>query len=499
MEFIRGVDREQIILFPESVEEYIDDNSVARVIDAYINSLDLEALGFSRTQTKETGRPPYDPKDILRLYVYGYMNRIRSSRRLEAESKRNLEVLWLLRKLRPDHKTIANFRRENPKALKQVFVAFVKLCVKLGLYGKELAGIDGSKFKAVNSKGRNFTGEKLKKLIKRIEEHIECYLKELETTDEVEDKVEKEKSAQEIGEIIKGLKERKELYDGYSKELEKNGESQKSLTDSASRLMKANGKMDVCYNIQTAVDSKYKLIAEFEVTNEANDLNQLTPMAIKTQEILGAEALEVTADCGYDSSKDIAMAIQQGIEVHVAGTDYDICIPASEGEGSEITSHSNGKCVYIKERNIAVCPMGKVLMPKYYDKNNGRATYYNTHACKECTCRCTEQKRGHQYKVTMKVQEYTKEYNDKNLFLRQVHIKPDKDKYAQRKSLCEHPFGTIKRSMDAGYCLMKGKDKVRGEFSLIFLAYNMKRVINILGTRKLIESIRKIASTAICT
>src|SRR5215469_2728454 len=192
MEFISGEVREQIMLFPESIEEYVEENSTVRVIDAYINSLDLFELGFTRFEPKETGRPAYNPKDLLKLYIYGYMNRIRSSRRLETESKRNLEVLWLLRKLTPDHKTIANFRKENPKALKNVFRAFVKLCMKMELYGKELAAIDGSKFKAVNSKNNNFTKDKLKDRLKRIDAKIDEYLKELEKTDCEEDIIEKE-------------------------------------------------------------------------------------------------------------------------------------------------------------------------------------------------------------------------------------------------------------------------------------------------------------------
>jgi transposase len=496
VDFISGEDREQVILFPASIDEYVEENNPVRVIDAYINSLDLAGLGFDRTSPKETGRPPYDPKDILKLYVYGYMNRIRSSRRLETESKRNLELFWLLRKLSPDHKTISRFRQINFKALKNVFRDFVKLCEKLNLYGKELVAIDGSKFKAVNSKGLNFTKDKLKKRIKRIDENIDEYLKELNKTDMVEDTSEKEKTAQEIKEIINGLEERKELYIGYTKELEESGETQKSLTDSDSRLMLSNGKLDVCYNVQTAVDSKHKLIAEFEVTNEANDLNQLSPMALSAKEILDAQTLSVTADCGYDSARDIAEALQEDIQVHVAGTDYDICIPAAEGEENEITSHRNGKSVYIKERNIAVCPMGKVLFPNYYDKNNGRAAYKNPQACKLCACRCTKQEYGHTYKVTMKAEDFSKEYNAEGVRVRQVHIKPDKDKYAQRKSLSEHPFGTIKRSMDSGYCLLRGKEKVRGEFSLIFLAYNIKRVINIIGSKKLRDFISERACMA---
>ena len=496
MEFKSGEDREQTILFPESIDEYVEEDSTARVIDVYIKNLDLDCLGFTRSKPKETGRPPYDPKDILKLYVYGYMNKIRSSRRLESESKRNLEVIWLLCKLSPDHKTIANFRRDNSIALKNVFRDFVRLCMKLGLYGKELVAIDGSKFKAVNSKDRNFSKDKLKDRLKRIDEKIDKYLKELDETDREEDGVEKGKSAGEIKRIIKDLTERKENYQGYADELDESGEKQKSLTDSDSRLMMANGKMDVCYNVQTAVDAENKLIVEFEVTNNANDKNQITPMAAKVKEIMEVEAITATADKGYASASDIAAAIQIGVEPHIAGTDYDICIPATGGEKKEITSHINGKCVYVKERNIAVCPMGNVLYPGYYKKSNGEAVFRNAQACKTCTCRCTTETRDFRYQVTMDASDFTTDYNDKELAVKQVHIKPSEEIYKQRKSLSEHPFGTVKRAMDGGYCLTKGKRKVSCEFSLIFLAYNLKRVINILGSRKLIKLMAHLAFPA---
>jgi transposase len=496
MEFIRGEDRRQTIFFPDSIDDYIDENSAARVIDAFVDSLDLSELKFSRYEPNETGRPPYDPKDMLKLYVYGYMNRVRSSRRLETESKRNLEVIWLLQKLTPDHKTIANFRKDNKKSLKNVFRSFSELCVKLDLYGKELAAVDGSKFKAVNSKERNFTQEKLKDRLERIDEKIEEYMTELENTDRKEDAVAQEKTAAEISGIIKNLQERKETYRQMAEEMEKTGETQISLTDPESRLMPMNGKMDVCYNVQTAVDAKHKLIVDFEVTNNANDMNQLTPMAEKVMETLEVEKIAVTADKGYNSASDIAAAALMGVDVHVAGADVQICIPAQEGEQAEITSHENGKCVYIKERNIAVCPMGKVLYPQFYKGSKGEAVFSNSAACKECGCRCTKEARAFRYQFVMKESEFSKDYRDEGLAVKQVRIKAKKEIVAQRKCIVEHPFGTIKRSMDAGYCLLKGKVKVTAEFSLIFLAYNIKRVINILGGKKLIEYMTNTACQA---
>jgi hypothetical protein len=266
----------------------------------------------------------YDPKDLLKLYLYGYMNRIHSSRRLETESNRNLELLWLLGKLSSDHKTIAEFRRQNGETLKQVFKGFVKLCVKLGLYGKELVAIDGSKFKAVNSKDRNYTEGKLKERIQQLEKKIEEYLAEVGVADREEAEAGQEKSVEEIRSIVKELEERKERYQGYDEELEESGESQKSLTDGDSRLMLAKGKIDVCYNVQTAVDGKHKLIVAFEVTYDGNDKNHLTPVAMEAGENMEAEGLRVVTDRGYDSVRDIVAGMEAGMDIHVAETDYDI-------------------------------------------------------------------------------------------------------------------------------------------------------------------------------
>jgi transposase len=488
MEFISGEDRGQAILLPESVEEYVDDNNSVRVIEAYIDSLDLEGLCFSKSAPNGNGRPMYDPKDLLKLYVYGYMNRIRSSRRLEREAWRNMEAIWLMRKLRPDHKTIARFRRDNSAALKNVFRDFVRLCLGLGLYGRELAAVDGSKFKAVNSRKRNFTKRQIQDRITKTTEKIEKYLGEMEKNDAAEDAAGGEKTKAEIAGIIGSLKGRKERYQAYAAELEETGEKQKSLTDPESRLMTTNSaKMDVCYNVQTAVDAKNKLIVDFEVTNQGNDKNFITPMATSAKELMETETLTVVTDAGYESIQDILAAMGEGVNVHVAGTDFDICVPAAAGEQSEVTGHHNGRCSYVADRNIALCPMGKVLYPVSHKKRKGGlGVYYNYQACMQCACKCTKDARGRfQYQVPMAASDFSKEYNDQGLAVKQIRIKPDPAIVKQRKSIVEHPFGTVKRAMDAGYCLTKGLRNVGGEFSLTFLAYNIKRAINIMGVRKL--------------
>jgi hypothetical protein len=319
-------------------------------------------------------------------------------------------------------------------------------------------------------------------------------MQELDNNDIAENATGSKKTGAEIVQIINNLKKYQERYQGYADELEQTGEKQKSLTDPDSRLMTTNStKMDVCYNVQTAVDAKNKLIVEFEVTNQGNDKNFITPMAMSAQEILGTDRLTTVVDAGYESIGDIISVMDKGIDVHVAGTDFDICVPAKEGEEAEISSHHKGRCSYIPERNIALCPMGNVLYPVYHTmhKQKGpRGVFHNYQACAQCTCKCTTDARHRfKYQIPMEKKDFSKEYNEQGLAVKQIRIRPDKEIVKQRKSIVEHPFGTIKRAMDAGYCLTKRLKNVSGEFSLTFLAYNLKRVINILGCKRLIENI----------
>jgi hypothetical protein len=361
--------------------------------------------------------------------------------------------------------------------------------MKLNLYGKELVAIDGSKFKAANSKDRNFADKKLQERIARIDRRIEEYLKELEDSDWRENVVAGEKSAEEIAQIVIELSKRKERYQSYADELTQTEEIQKSLTDPDSRLMMANGKADVCYNVQSAVDEKNKLIVDFDVTNNAIDKNLLGKMASKSKEMLEMDELTVVADAGYDSATDIADCIENKIVPHIAsttGNDIQICIETDEMEASEIESFTNGRCVYNAKRNIAICPMGQILYPSCYKKRARAAIFYNGRACSKCTCKCTIAKQKC-FEIVMKKSEFSKIYNDENLHVKQITVSADKEILKRRKCIVEHPFGTIKRSMDAGYCLTKGLKNVSGEFSLTFLSYNLKRVINIMGVKKMIE------------
>ncbi len=487
MSYITGANRSQIVMFPDSIDDYITEENAVRVIDIYVDRLDLENLAFSKIKPHYTGRPPYSPQDLLKLYIYGYMNRIRSSRRLETETKRNVEVMWLLKKLSPDHKTIARFRHDNSSALKNVFRDFVKLCLKLGLYGKELAAIDGSKFKAANSNERNLSLSELNERIKRLSARIDEYMQQMNEVDSHEDSEQVCMGDGEIKQIVERLTNHKNTYEAYLEELTSNGETQKSLTDPEAKLMRGAKCFDVSYNVQTSVDSKHKLIAEFKVTDCGNDMNQLAEMAIASAEILEAPNITTTADTGYNNASEIAKCIEAGITPQVAGSEGCMCVPCEAHEAQKIVAHENGNGVYIKDRNIFICPMGNVIPPMFYKNGDRTARFYNYNACSKCTCRCTKTK-YRTFGIRIKKTEFSKKFNADNLYVKQIYIKPDPEIIDRRKELSEHPFGTVKRAMDAGYLLTKGIKNVTGEFSLAFLAYNLKRVINIMGAKKLIEA-----------
>lgn len=322
MPYIEGQDRNQIILFPESIDDYISGDNPVRVIDEFVEQLDVQKLGFINAVCALTGRPPYSPKDLLRLYLYGYLNRIRTSRRLEQEAARNIEVIWLLKKLKPDFKTIADFRKDNKKSLKAVFREFTKLCDEWGLFGKELVAIDGSKFRACNSKRNNFSEKKLERHIKYIDEKIDAYMQELDKGDTLEN-CDRKPDASEIKRRIQELKDRKVKYEEYKKELEENGENEISTTDPDARLMcNNNNNVDVSYNVQTTVDAKHSLIADFKVTKKPNDLGELDNMALRAKKLFGGKEFEALADKGYYKAEDLKKCVENGITPYVTKQIY---------------------------------------------------------------------------------------------------------------------------------------------------------------------------------
>src|SRR3954453_5903864 len=316
MAHIPGHDRSQMLLLPETVDDYVGPDHPVRFIEAFVDGLDLEAAGFARVEPKPTGRPGYAPADLLKLYIYGYLNRIRSSRRLEAEAGRNLEVIWLLRHLQPDFKTIADFRRDNRNAFRQIFRAFVVLCRQLDLFGRELIAVGGTRIKAVNNKDRNFTRESLAELIKLADKKLDDYLQRLDHRDATEQTAGGARVAP-LPEKIAAVRGRRERCQEMLAELDRTGESQISFTDPDSRAMAAHTRVAVGYNAQIAVDTKHKLIVEQQVTNQVLDMGLLTETAQPAKEILGVETIDVVADKGYFKIEDIEACEKAGMEPYV--------------------------------------------------------------------------------------------------------------------------------------------------------------------------------------
>ena len=352
MPFISGTDRDEVLLLPESLDDYITAENPVRFIDAFVSSLDLAALGFTRAWPAKTGRPAYDPADLLKLYIYGYLNRVRSSRTLEREAQRNVEVMWLVRKLTPDFKTIADFRKDNLSAIKSVCREFTLLCKKLELFGGDLVAVEGSKFRAVNSRKRNFNQKRLERLIKAIDEKVESYLKELDEKDKEEPAV-KTLSAEELQEKIKQLNECRSQYQELESKLAESEEKQISVTDPDSRLMPVGQGTDVCYNVQIAVDSKHKLIVDHEVTNDVTDQNHLAEMAIRAKEALGVEALDVVADMGYFDGSEVKKCTEAGVTTYVAKP----YTSANQKHGL----FTKDEFRYDQARDCYICPAGEEL------------------------------------------------------------------------------------------------------------------------------------------
>lgn len=476
MEHITGTPREQIELFPEAIQDYVSDDNPVRFIDAFVDGLDMVKLGFEKAELARTGTPPYWPGDLLKLYLYGYLNRIRSSRRLELETRRNLEVMWLLRKLSPDHKTISDFRRDNRDAIRAVCKNFVVLCQGMDLFGRELVAIDGSKFRASNSKRKNFTKKELKERLKRIERNINEYLKNLETNDREESHL-PEKDAGTLDQKIRDLKERQQKYNKLMQELEETGQRQISLTDKDARQMVSHGKAEVCYNLQTVVDEKYKMIPEHELTTDVNDKRQLSSMAIKAKGTLGADKLEVVADKGYTASAEIKRCEEEGITPYVP-----VQNPIEKRKSNVPTpDFYHSKFQYDKERDLYLCPQNQELKLTHKTWLQGHwVSIYITNGCRGCKVRsqCTVNKQGRRI---------CRSEDEEVLQRMRERISEHPEKLKQRKCLSEHPFGTIKHTWNQGCFLLRGLENVRVEASLSILAYNMRRAMTVLGVPALLQ------------
>lgn len=474
MSYVEGESREQRVLFPEALDEYITEDNVVRFIDAFVDGLEMEELGFNRTAAKETGRPPYDPRDLLKLYIYGYVNRIRTGRTLERECHRNVELMWLMRKLRPDFKTITDFRKDNRQAFRGVFRQFVMVCKGLGLLGGEWVAVDGSKFKAVNSGERNFTRKKLERRLKELDHKVERYLDEMDRSDREESDPPRDK--EELKQKIEKLKERKGRYEELLRELNATGQRQVSLTDPDSRAMALTPRGEVSYNVQTAVDSKYHLIVAQEVTNEGLDNHQLFSMTHRAKEILGQREIDCVADMGYYSHEEFQNCEAAGIKVYVA-----------KPLNSKNTAHGlfgKEKFVYEPESDCYVCPNQERLTFRFQSREykNKKFRYYWTLACLSCPIKsqCTTNKKFRRIKRWE--HEAIAERVQKRVLANSLVMK-------LRQQIVEHPFGSMKFWNDQRHFLMKGLANVRAEFSLSTLAYNLKRAVNIVGVKGLLTAL----------
>ncbi len=481
MAFITGIDRNQKIMFPEYVEDYISDDNPIRVIEEYVETINFKEMGFTKTTEIRAGAPGYHPSILMKLYLYGYLNGIRSTRKLENEANRNIEVMWLLRRLKPDFKTIADFRKENRSNLVRVFKDFSFLCKELGLYGKELIAVDGTKIKANNSKRNNYNQKKIDRQVKYIDEKTQEYLKALEESDLTEESQVKY-SSEEIKEKLEYLKQRKNAYEAIEQGLKESGETEISTVDPDSRLMenKKNG-LEMGYNLQIAVDSKHKLIVDFDVTQNASDQGNLNSMSLKAKDAFDMkekDKLELLADKGFYQAEDLKKCEDNNTITYVSKQAY-----ANSTNDREFYTD---KFKYDKDRDIYLCPGGYELNKIKHRKEDLESfKYRNYEACKNCEykTRCTTAKKGRTISRS-KDQDFLDKVD--------ARTQENMDKYLQRQMIVEHPYGTIKRTMNAGYYLCRGMESVLGETSLIMLAYNFKRVLNIIGIDNLRRKIAEL-------
>jgi transposase len=468
-----GLDRSQTLLFPERLEDYIAAENPVRFLDAFVASLDLAALGFTKARCADTGRPPYDPAVLLKLYLYGYLHRVRSSRLLEAESGRNVEVIWLLGKLTPDFKTIADFRKDNLKPLRAVARQFTVLCRKLELFGGELLAIDGSKFGAVNARDQNFNASKLQDLIGRADARLAEYLQELDAADAAEPASEALDKAR-LAEKIAVLREKQEWHAELLAQLDEE-QKQVSVTDPDTRKMPTAHGMMVGYNAQVAVDAKHKLIAADDVTNEVTDFKQLANVALEAKANLALKQAEVVADAGYYNASEVSRCAEQGLTAYVPKADTS----ANTARGL----YGKSRFSYDETKDVYVCPAGAELTHRFNTYELGRELrYYRASGCKTCALKqqCTRNKAN---------RTITREENEGLMEAMAARMKAEPWKFKLRKTLAEHPFGTIKRWFGYTHFLLKGLEKVRCEWSLTTLAYNLKRVLNLVSFEKLMSAV----------
>lgn len=464
-----GLDRSQTLLFPERLEDYIAPENPVRFLDAFVASLDLAALGFAKARCANTGAPPYDPAMLLKLYLYGYLHRIRSSRLLEAECQRNVEVIWLTGKQAPDHKTIADFRKDNASPFRAVHRQFRLLCQKLDLFGAQLVGVDGTKLAAVNSKDANFNEKKLRELIERTDAQLAEYWAALDAADAAEP-VPRSLSRADLQAKIAALQDKRDWHEELLAQLDAD-QTQISVTDPDARRMRAAQGSVVGYNAQAVVDQKHKLIVAEDVTNEETDLRQLAGMAKEAKTNLGVGALEVLADTGYCTTAEVVQCQEQGITAYVLKADTSV----NTAQGL----FGKSRFTYDPQKDVYLCPAGAELTYRFTTDEKGRQVrYYRASSCAVCALKpqCTRNKAN---------RTITREQDEAVMEAMAARVAAHPEKMKLRKQLCEHPFGTVKRFFGYTHFLLKGLTKVRCEWNLMTLVYNLKRVLNLVSLEKL--------------
>ena len=474
--FIQGEARSQMSLLPECLDDYISDENPVRVVEAFIDGLTLkklEKLGFAGVVPQATGRPAYHPSVMLKIYVYGYLNRVHSSRRLERECQRNVELMWLIGRLAPDFKTIANFRKENGLGIRQVCKEFVRLCRDLNLISQSTVVIDGSKFKGVNNRDRNYTPGKLKRRREELERSIERYFYRLDKMDQKADEV-VEIQAPVLKEKIASLKEALAQLDVVEAELNETEDKQVSLTDPEARSLRTRGTGIVGYNVQTAVEPDNHLIIAHSVTNQFNDHRQLSPMAIAAKQAMGVDELDAVADRGYFKGEEVLTCDEAGIDAYVPRT--------TTSNNKAKGQYDKADFIYVEQDDEYECPAGERLKRRTTSIEYGKVTtrYWSSN-CGVCTlkAKCTT---GKERRVSRWEHEEVLDAMGERLDRRPELMR-------LRRDTVEHPFGTLKRWMGAEHFLTKGLHNTGTEMSLQVLAYNMKRVMNLLGVEGLLRAL----------
>jgi transposase len=471
--FIEGEDRGQATLLPERLDDYVGEDSAARVIDVFIDGLDVSGLGF-KTEPKETGRPGFHPKTLLKLYVYGYLNRIQSSRRLQREAGRNVELMWLIGRLTPDFRVIADFRKNNGEAIRLVCREFVMLCRKLELFSDAFVAIDGSKFKAVNNRDRNYTKAKMKRRLEQIDQSIDRYLAQITSADRQEAEAARGKSDRLTGKIAQLKEEMARLKKLEARMLQTPGQ-QISLTDPDARSMATSGRGTgmVGYNVQTAVDAKHHMIVAHEVTNVGHDRSALATMAIKTKDVLETDRLDVVADRGYFKGEEIRACEQAGVTTY---------LPKPQTSGN-LAKGQFGKrdFIYKEDEDEYECPAGERAVYRFTrTEANKQIRRYWTSACPLCPMKaqCT----------SGKYRRISRWEHEAVLERLEARLDKEPERMRVRRETVEHPFGTLKAWMGSTHFQMRTLPRVSTEMSLHVLAYNMKRAMAILGVGPLIKA-----------